>query len=293
MKMIKRILLVVVLLIVVGLVVLYFSLNGIVKRTIETQATSSLNVGTTLGAANLNLLGGDVSLKNLEISSPEGFSSPKIFTLGGVDVNTSISELRQTPLRVAEILIDQPKLVIEQKGMKTNVQALLDKMPKGDPAPTDTSGKQSEPLKLIIGTLQLKDTQLVIKSDALDKEYSLNIPTVTVKDIGTAEGNKNGVAVKEVVTLAMQGIMKEAANSDKLPEPVKVILSGNLNDLAARAGDELKKRGEALKTDLTNKATGELNKVLGKNDGKTPTTQDVKDKAAEGLKDLLGGSKKK
>ncbi len=292
MKIFKRVILAVVVLVVLAAAVVYFKLNTIVRSVVETQATNSLNVPTTLGSANLNLFGGNVSLKNLDIGSPVGFSAPKMFSLGGVAVDTSLSELRQTPLKVSQIVIDNPRLVLEQKGMKTNVQALMDQLPKSQPQP-DASGKPSEPMKLIIGLLQMNNAELAIKSDTFDKEFTLKLPSVTVKDIGSGEGNKNGAAVKEVIAKAMQGIIAAASESDQLPAPVKLMLKGNLNELASKLGGEVKAQAEKIQQDLTNKATGEMNKLLGKNDGKTPSTQDVKGNAVEGLKDLLGGDKKK
>src|SRR5688500_20298617 len=55
----------------------YFSLDRIVKRTVETQATAQLNLKTELDGAHVSLLGGQVSLDDLRIASPEGFSAPQ------------------------------------------------------------------------------------------------------------------------------------------------------------------------------------------------------------------------
>src|ERR1700676_2686289 len=65
MKWAKRIVLVVVALIVVGLLIVYFSLNAIVRSEVQTQSTASLNVPTTLGSAHLALFGGSVGLNEL------------------------------------------------------------------------------------------------------------------------------------------------------------------------------------------------------------------------------------
>ena len=42
---------------------------------------------------------------------------------------------------------------------------------------------------------------------------------------------------------------------------------------------------------MEKKVGSEIEKVMGGKDGKTPTTQDIGNKAAEGIKDLFGGKK--
>jgi len=75
MRIVGRILLVIVILIVVGLIVLYVNLNGIVRRTVQTQSQASLNVPTKLESANVSLFGGEVALKGFEVGSPQGFKA--------------------------------------------------------------------------------------------------------------------------------------------------------------------------------------------------------------------------
>ena len=48
----------------------------------QTQASSSLNLTTTLGAAHLSILGESLTLDNLAIASPKGFTAPHMFDLG-------------------------------------------------------------------------------------------------------------------------------------------------------------------------------------------------------------------
>src|SRR4051812_35038475 len=117
-RVIKWLFIIVVLLVVIGLVALYLSLNSIVRSTVEKQSTAQLNVPTNLQAANVSLLGGDVSLKGFQVGSPQGFKADQMMSLGGVDVGVKLSQLREQPLRVNQITITDPKMVIEMQGMK-------------------------------------------------------------------------------------------------------------------------------------------------------------------------------
>jgi len=75
MKWVIRIAAAVVVLVVVAIVIVIFSLNSIVRAEVERQSAASLNVPTTLAAAELAILGGNVSLTDLEIGSPATFTA--------------------------------------------------------------------------------------------------------------------------------------------------------------------------------------------------------------------------
>ena len=65
-KIIKWIVLAVILLLIIGGLIFFFSLNSIVRSTVETQASSSTNLKTTLGGADVSIFGGKVSLSKGE-----------------------------------------------------------------------------------------------------------------------------------------------------------------------------------------------------------------------------------
>ena len=135
MKKIRRILLVLVLLLVAVGAYVYFYLDNLVKSTVETQATNSLNLPTTLGSAHLALFGGNVSLNELQIASPKGFSAPHMLELGKLGVAVDYGQLRQDPIRIKQIALDKPKFVLEQVDGKWNFKAVMDQQPKVRPQP--------------------------------------------------------------------------------------------------------------------------------------------------------------
>src|SRR5688500_17382914 len=121
--------LVVLLLLVGGALVVYFNLNGIIERTVETQSTNSLNLKTELDSAALALFGGSLSLNDLQIASPPGFAAPNMLELGGVDVDVNYKQLRGDPVHISSIAIKKPKLVIEHVNGKVNFKAAMDQLP--------------------------------------------------------------------------------------------------------------------------------------------------------------------
>ena len=308
MRIFKWIVLVILLLLIVVGIVVYVNLNSIVRRTVEKQSASSLNVPTELESATVSLFGGTVSLSNFKVGQPQGFVSPQLMSLGGIDVGVKVNELRQDPLRVNQITIRDPKLLIEMKGTDFNIKKFIDQLPAGEDKPVDGE----EPMQLIINNLKVQGAQVTFRPDVsalsslpgigeqlkgVKQEYVLSIPPLEMQNIGTGEGNQNGAEIKEVVTLLVQELAAKATESESLPPELRQVLKLNVDDLTAMAkqklGEEINKQLDRVSEELKGKIPGEAGKAV---EGilKDPGAA-VKDpgKALEkGLGDLLGGQKK-
>lgn len=286
MKIVKWAIVAVVVLVVLGLAVFWFALDRIVRRTVETQATASLQTQTTLGAASVAPVRGKVALSDLKISSPPGYSADHIFTLGDVNVAVSYGELRQDPIRVESISLKDPVITIEQKDLKTNIQALMDRIPKGPETPA--SGEE-RPMHLVISTLTVENPTVVLRPGlpGLPQELKLSLPTLTMKDVGQGEGANNGAAIKDVVMLVLTDVAAKAADSDKLPPELRQLLNVDVKQLTARLKDELNVQVEKITSDLTKKLGDNLGSAvtdLIKHPEGSATTQ-----PAPSLEQSLGG----
>jgi uncharacterized protein involved in outer membrane biogenesis len=267
MKKLKWITVGVVLLIIVALGVLLLSLDGIIRHEVETQASSSLNLPTTLGGAHLSLLGGSLGLTDLAVGSPQGFSAPQMFSLGSAQASVSYGELRGNPVRIDSITLDKPKIVLEQAGGKLNLQALMGQ--SSAQPPSDSKGGQT--MKLIINKLTVSNADVSIRPGAdipgVPAEIPITIPTIELQNIGNADGAGNGAAIKDVLTQVLQAIQAKAADSDQLPPAVKSLLSGNLSAITGQVQQQLGKSIGALKSGDPNAAKNALNGLLGGNKG--------------------------
>jgi hypothetical protein len=189
-----------------------------------------------------------------------------------------ISELRQEPLKIDQITITDPKMVIEMAGKEFNIKKFIDSLPAGEPKPADNS----PPMKLIINDLKVSGATVTFRPDlqaiaampgigsslsGLKQEYVLSIPPLDMQNIGTGEGNQNGAAIKDVVTLLVTQLAQKATESDQLPPELRQLLHLNVNDAIAMAKEKL---GQ------------EVNKQLGK------ITEDMAKKVGVDAKSLEG-----
>ena len=310
MKLFRRILLAIVLLVVIGVVILYFSLDHIIKSKIQSQATSSLNLQTTLNSARLSLFGGKLDLSELQIASPQGFSAPHMLELGDTKVAVSYGQLRKDPVHVASLILDKPRLVIEQSNGTVNFKKAMDLMPPSQ------STSQSSSLKLIIDELKVQDADVVIHPNlpGLANEITVPVPSISLKDVGTGEGAQNGAAIRDVVMQVVTALAGQASESGALPEQLKAILHLNVAQVVANLSAEAQKRiaaaipgqfgktlaevvkdPQALAKDPAKVLQKDLGNLLGGEKSTSPTSQpaDLERKAEDTLQGFLGGKKKK
>jgi hypothetical protein len=320
-----------VLVIVLAVVIVYWKLNSIVAYTVRTQGTRQMNLRTDLDGADVGLIGGDVELDDLKIANPAGFTAEHLFTLDELEIKAPFSQLRGNPKRISNITLDKPKLIIERSADgKFNFRQAIEQMPKAPTGPTEPRAPQEpkpaeEEMKLIIDDLTIKDATVVIRPGldipGIAKEFTVTVPTVSMKNIGNSDNAQNGAAMRDVAQQVITVLAANASNSNLLPEQLRGLLSLDVNQVVAELGNRLgaeaqKRIAAAVPGELgqqlskiaadpnalikdPNKAVDALKENFGKELGKKLPTSNPSEllndpaKAAEGLKGLLGGAKDK
>ena len=255
MKTFRRILFVVVILVMLAGAGIFFYLDRIVKSTIETQGTNSLNLQTTLSSASLALLGGKVNLSQLQIGSPKGFTAPHMFEMGDLGVVVDYGQLSKEVVRIKQIVIKQPKFVLEQADGQMNFKAVMDTLPKSDP--------NAKLIKVIIDDLTVTDALVDIRLGNVPglgemKPIEVKVPSMTLKNIGNSDNAQNGAALKDVVMQIATALAGKAGDSANFPDQLKGMLKSNLNEVAGKLGGEFTKQLGGI----TQGMQGELDKIV-------------------------------
>jgi uncharacterized protein involved in outer membrane biogenesis len=261
MKIVKRVVLVVLLVVLVAAGITWFRLNSIVRLAIERQSSASLELPTTLEGARLAIFGGKLSLDDFKVGSPAGFSAPHMLTLDDADLAVKYGQLRGDPVRIQHIKLDEPKVVIEFANGKFNFQAMPERKSAG------------EPVKVIIDQLDIVDAQVVLRPGlpGLDKEIVVKVPSLSLKNIGNADGAQNGVAIKQVVVEVVTALAGKSGELGNLPEMLKGRLQAQATEAVNRVRGEVdQKVRDALKdtplksVDVPKDATKGLDKEVDK-----------------------------
>lgn len=304
-----------VVLLIVAVIVVFVYLDRIIKTTVETQATDSLNLATTLDSAHLAVLGGQLTLKDLAVACPQGYSASPMFDVSKAAVVVRYGQLGKDPVHIQSIAIVGPKLVIEKKGDDVNFKAMMDQQPKKAPPPTPPSGgdrPKDQPIRVVIERLDVTDASVVIRPGlpGLDKEITIPIPSITLRNIGNSDGSDNGAALKDAVMQVVTALANKASESGAITDALRNALKANVQEVAGKLTKDFQKQignvtaqlGDVTKqiNNVTDQLPPDLKKKLPPDVNKqiNAATQQIKtgdvDKAIDkGLNDLLGGGGKK
>ncbi|GEM_PF-2705765 len=261
MKILKKVLIIAVIVIVVGVLMVYFAMNSIVRRAIETGAGNALGTKTSLGSAAVHPFAGKVTLVSLEIANPEGFQTGEFLTMKKGAVDVAMGSLLSDPVVVEEISIESPVLTIERKDLTTNLNVILDNLSKNAKG-TETKEKETGKGKgFKIKHLLVKDAKakfLLVGQEPV----TIELGDIEMKDLGTGEDNgiKMGVVTLVILTRLAQEVVVDSAG--QIPADVLKGMDSAVKDASKAAGEIA---GALQKTlDETLKALPDVTKDLPK-----------------------------
>ena len=289
-KIIKRVVLGLALIVIIGFVVVYFTLNTIVASEIESAATDALGVDTSVGSINIGLFEGQSSISDLQIDNPKGYQG-KFLTLDDGSIGLSIGSVFSDRIEVKEITLSSIHLNLIERVGGSNLGTILDHA-NGDSDGDDSSSSESTPdgdeQKFIIDLVSVKDIEITIAIEPVTSENQptkLTINQIVVRDIGRKE---NGVPLDQVTSILVKSIVGSAAKAapGQIPSLLLTTMEGGLSSLT-----HLDLGG--VKIDL---GTG-LADLLGGVDSATQTGSKavgdtIKD-VGKGIESLIGNSKQK
>ncbi len=256
--------LIVILLVLIVIGILTF-IDQIARNGIETAGSMALGTSATLEKADIQILKGQVVLENMKIANPDDYQTPDMLDLDLASCAVDINSLTSDTVIVKSILIDGLTLTIEQKGLTTNVQEILDHLSKMSPEETETQKNKEEAesgKKLKIEKIAIKNAGTRIKliqglggSDKGMVETKLG--EIVLTDIG---GDKsNAVLATEVIREILIAVTK--ATVDANPQDIPANLLNNLTTSVkmmeitlGKTTQEALKNAEKISKDVLDKA---------------------------------------
>jgi hypothetical protein len=88
-------------------------------------------------------------------------------------------------------------------------------------------------MKLVIDELKLNDARVIIHPGlpGVAKELEVQVPSLTMKNVGRGKGAENGAAIKDVAMQIIAALAGRAAESDALPAQLKAMLHLNVGQV--------------------------------------------------------------
>lgn len=249
----KKIISVLIVLVIAIYVLVEFIGDNIIKGSLESNITTTLDRKTTIGNLNINYLSGSAEIEDLKIQNKDFPGHLILLKKASAKLNTS--SIFSEKIEIDEILINGVSLsyyfVVNNKmKINDNVKSLQKTLNK-------ESSSSSSSKKFIIKNLRLDNIVISAKSEKLNIDKSINFENLEFKNIGNTKDSKD---YKTVLKETMNKVMKDMKNK---------VLSGNvgnaLNKVKNIDQDKIK---EKIKKELfqnKDKVKDKLKKLLNKN----------------------------
>ncbi|MFT2091027.1 hypothetical protein [Paraglaciecola sp. 2405UD69-4] len=217
--------------------------GGIIKAQIEEQGSKYLDTKVTVFNVELVLSEGRMTITDLDVENPEGFSDEDAFSIETItlDLGTVTSE----PYTVQTVTIKAPEMLYEMDASgKGNLILLKDNIQKSLPtSSSEPSTSDSASPLVIVENVTVSDLKLKLNFEKVDmgdltpeqKTYEITLPTFNAGSIG----KPNGIPADQV-GLAIADAMLDNVIAKAKKEAKDALKDQAKDKLLEKASDKLK-----------------------------------------------------
>ena len=234
-KFVLRGLVVILTLLVIGVAVLYFTINATIASKIETATTEALGVDTTLGSFRISLFDEQTTISDLVIDNPKGYDG-RFLTLKEGLLGVALGSLFSDRIEIKEFTLKDIDLNLIQRLNGSNLGTIIDQASgspsEGDASSADTdTDTDTDEQKFIIDKILIENVKITFSLEPVTSERQptkLTIDQILVRDVGRKE---NGVPLEQVTTIILHSIMVSAAKAapTEIPSLLLTTMEGGLS----------------------------------------------------------------
>ncbi|WP_120496884.1 AsmA family protein [Kiloniella sp. EL199] len=251
-------------LIVVGVIFIYSSLDSIVKAAVESVASDMTQTEVTLDNVSISPTTGEGSLSGFTMSNPEGFKSDDAFKFENISIKVDPTSIANDVVIINEISITAPHITYEVGPSKSNIDTINENAQTNSSSSEGSDSGSDDGPKFIVEHLYLNDGEISVAAAPLgDKTIDLVLPNIHLKDIGKGD---SGASPDVILKAALGAVTKNITGA---------LGSVDLKGLAKGVTDGVK---------------GVADGVTGGASAVTDTVSDAASDAGEGLKDAADGA---
>jgi len=213
----KKVLLALVVLILIGGVFAYLNYENGIRRGIEIAGSRALGTAVTVSGVSVSPFTGEGSIRGLTIANPEGFDAPYVMELGGLDVSINTSSILSDAVEINLIQIDDAKITYETTVVRDNIRALLANLPDSGAAPVVEANPDAPASKqVIIREFRMNNPQINLQTRIASAPVPL--PNLVLTNIGEQNSAVTvAEAARQIIAALNQAIIREGVpNMDVL-----------------------------------------------------------------------------
>ena len=262
----KKILLVTLLLILVlgGATYWFFdNLDDFIKNYMVENGSKMTKTEVEVDSVKTDFQKGEISINRLGIENPNGFSNSEAFEVEKVMISINKESLTQDIIEIPLVLINNPEIIYEYNGKKTNFNALKENIQsyqnngsnisqeKKSTKTTenkevkDTNDKKT-PKTFFIKELKIVDLEIKARVSSLKKDFlNKKIPLIVIKDIGSKSQGASPEFILERVILKVDDNLETVFDFKSL----KTDIRKNINKIIDKLSGEQKADSDEEKID--------------------------------------------
>jgi len=262
----KKILLVTLLLILVlgGATYWFFdNLDDFIKNYMVENGSKMTKTEVEVDSVKTDFQKGEISINRLGIENPNGFSNSEAFEVEKVMISINKESLSQDIIEIPLVLINNPEIIYEYNGKKTNFNVLKENIQsyqnngsnisqeKKSTKTTenkeikDTNDKKT-PKTFFIKELKIVDLEIKARVSSLKKDFlNKKIPLIVIKDIGSKSQGASPEFILERVILKVDDNLETVFDFKSL----KTDIRKNINKIIDKLSGEQKADSDEEKID--------------------------------------------
>jgi hypothetical protein len=261
--------------VVIAVVVLYLTIDSIAKAGIQAGGRYALGVDTRVDSVALSLLAGKLTVSDIVIDNPKGYTAPYLLNANSFEVDVKTRTLFSHAVEVPLVEIDGLNLNIERKEGKNNVSEIADHIKS-----LGSGAKKQGGRALKIDRILLTNLTAVV-TGVPGGPRTVKVPRLELKDV--TGDSANGILVSELMARLFPVIMAGVLDKGK------GLIPGDLaNQMTTDVGAATKSLGEGA-----SKLVGQAGEVGGSFQKMGQSAKDAATGIGKSFGDLFGKKKEK
>lgn len=219
---------------------LYFSLNTLVKKGVETIGPKLTRTSVTLDAALLSPFSGSGRLQGLAIGNPEGFSGSAALKVPEIRVSVDKKSLFSDTVAINEIVINRPLVALEGTLAGNNLGKLMYNVKSYGASDREKPSSKSSPRKFIVKKVLISAPSLNVSASLLKQSVGQTIPLsdITLENVGSGS---SGISAADLTTQIMIPLLTNA-----LKEGVTFVAKQGINTIKQEGLNQLNKAAQDI-----------------------------------------------
>lgn len=218
--------------IVAAVVILWGSIDSIVKAAVERMGSQMTQTQVRLNEADIGATSGKGALRGLSVANPQGYKTETAFALGEIRLALDYASLRGDVVTIRELAIIGPQVTYEIGPGGSNIDVIrknIDSYTRaqggqpGSAKPTPASAPQPAPkndekeTKLIIESLLIQGGKVTVSAPMVlqNRNPNTSLPDIKLSNLGKAKGGATPAEiVDEVMRVLEQQVLASVGKLD-------------------------------------------------------------------------------